>query len=185
MKKITLPLLACLALPLVAAAPAQAAKQVSLCDTAIKDAKPRSGEPARGRGAVPGLRVSYLPKGFIYGDFSHHSGKKAWEYGYAWSDDRDDVDRKHRSLWVRVVCWPAAKSLKDLPGLPVVEGSFATAEKATVGGRKVLTKEGDGALGHGRYVGWVERPGVVITVMASEPLTSRLGRIIKGIRATN
>ncbi|MEV0379317.1 hypothetical protein [Nonomuraea sp. NPDC050643] len=138
--------------------------------------------PPRGATAIKGVRVGHLPKGFSYGEVaaSRHDG--ITEYGYRWSDDRDDVDRAHRSLWVRVVCRPKATRLAQLKKLPVDLGRFAGAEAVRIGGRQVLTKVGDGALGHGRYAGWVERDGVVVTVMASEPLTPRLAEIIKGIR---
>lgn len=105
------------------------------------------------------------------------------EYGYQWGDDRANADLEQRSLWVRVLCWPDAKKLANLKRLPVTYGTFTGDVKtATIGGRRVLTKEGDGALGAGRYVGWVERTGVVVTVMASTPLVAELDKIISGIR---
>ena len=104
------------------------------------------------------------------------------QYGYLWTDNRDDTDTKHRSLWVRVVCWPDARKLDDLKRAPLGEGRF-TGDVTTkrIAGRTVLTMTGDGALGHGRYAGWVERDGVVVTVMASTPLVPELNKIIKGI----
>jgi hypothetical protein len=142
----------------------------------------KSDQPPRGATAIKGVRVNHIPKGFAYGQVGVNKHDGVTEYGYKWSDNRDDVDRKHRSLWVRVVCWPDAHKPADLKKIPLVEGTFSAAKTAEIGGRKVLTKVGDGALGHGRYAGWVERDGVVVTVMASEPLVPQLGEIIKGIR---
>ncbi|MFB4276642.1 hypothetical protein ACBJ59_15225 [Nonomuraea sp. MTCD27] len=180
--------LAALAVAPVAAAlvavPAQAAARPS-CPVPSKAELERteSDQPPRGRKAIKGILVGHLPKGFAYGRVvaSRHDGLT--EYGYQWSDDRDDVDRAHRSLWVRVVCWPQARRLGQLKHAPLELGTFS-GETTTVkiGGRRVLTQEGDGALGHGRYAGWVERKGVVVTVMAGEPLVPELARIIKGIR---
>ncbi|NUS02272.1 MAG: hypothetical protein HOV97_06875 [Nonomuraea sp.] len=175
---------------LVAASfPAQAgtasASAPGLCHPSLKQVKAddESDRPAKRADAVPGLVVEYIPKGFIYGDANTQRFKKAWEYGYLWADDRDDVDRKHRSLWVRVVCWSGAKTLKDLKKLPVDIGRFTGAKATTIAGREVLTREGDGALGHGRLVGWVEKSGVVVTVMASKPLVKQLDKIVGGVTA--
>ncbi|MGW5157490.1 hypothetical protein ACWEPN_18630 [Nonomuraea wenchangensis] len=139
--------------------------------------------PARRSNAIKGVRVEVLPRGFAYGqvNVSRHDGLT--EYGYRWSDDRDDVDRKHRRLWVRVVCKPGLRELNALKKAPLQVGTFSgDVRTAKLGGRKVLTMEGDGALGHGRYVGWVEREGVAVTVMASEPLVPQLSGIVAGIR---
>ncbi|MFG1700622.1 hypothetical protein [Nonomuraea sp. NPDC049309] len=144
--------------------------------------KERIDRPAKGSTAIKAVRVGHLPAGFTYGEpeAARHGG--VTEYGYHWSDDRDDTDRAHRHLWVRVVCWPQARHLAQLRRLPVGVGTFTSAGKtARVGGRKVLAKAGDGALGHGRYVGWVARRGVVVTVMASEPLVSELPAIVRSI----
>ncbi|WP_229797880.1 hypothetical protein [Planomonospora parontospora] len=143
----------------------------------------RSDRPPRGATAIRGVLVSHIPKGFSWGRVvvDRHDGLS--EYGYQWTDTRDEVDRKHRSLWVRVVCWPDARELSQLKDAPFHLGTFSGDPKtAKIGGRTVLTQEGDGALGHGRYVGWIERKGTVVTVMASQPLVPELGRIIKGIR---
>ncbi|MET8867175.1 hypothetical protein ABZW11_29885 [Nonomuraea sp. NPDC004580] len=145
--------------------------------------KGRTDKPAKGKRALKGVRVAHLPKGFTYGELEASKHDGVTEYAYRWSDDRDATDRAHRSLWVRVVCWPEARDLKDLRKLPVDLGTFTSAGKpARLGGRKVLGKTGDGALGHGRYVGWVARSGVVVTVMAGEPLVRDLPAIVKGIR---
>ncbi|MDR8409814.1 hypothetical protein MTP10_13840 [Nonomuraea sp. 3-1Str] len=63
-------------------------------------------KPARGAAAIKGVRVNHIPKGFTYGQVlvDRHDGIA--EYSYQWSDDRDDMSRRHRALWVRVVCWP-------------------------------------------------------------------------------
>ncbi|MEW9549850.1 hypothetical protein [Nonomuraea sp. NPDC050783] len=143
----------------------------------------RTDRPPRGATAIRGVRVDHLPRGFTYGQVvvNRHGG--ITEYGYQWSDDRDDVDRRHRSLWVRVVCWPQARRLGQLRNAPFDLGTFS-GDPRTVrfGGRTALVQEGDGALGAGLYAGWVERRGVVVTVMAGEPFRSQLGAIIKGIR---
>ncbi|TMR21699.1 hypothetical protein ETD86_14225 [Nonomuraea turkmeniaca] len=146
------------------------------------NAKSRTDEPAKGYKALKGVRLHYLPKGFTQGEVVVGKDNGITEYGYVWSDGRDDVDMKHRSLWVRVMCWPEARKLAQLKKMPVTLGTFAATKTAKIGGRKVLTKVGDGALGHGRYAGWVEREGVVVTVMASEPLVPHLDRIIRSIR---
>lgn len=177
---------AALAATVIAAPAAHAAERPS-CPTASKAETKRSDDsktdkPPRGATAIKGVRVNHIPKGFTYGVVNVNKHDGITEYGYRWSDNRDDVDRKHKSLWVRVVCWPKARTLAHLRKAPLVEGTFPTAVTAKIGGRKVLTKVGDGALGHGRYAGWVERDGVIVTVMASEPLVSQLGEIIKGIR---
>ncbi|MBB6545327.1 hypothetical protein [Nonomuraea rubra] len=140
-------------------------------------------EPAKGAKALRGVRVRHLPKGFSHGTLTAAKRGGVTEYGYLWSDDRDTVDPAHRSLWVRVVCWPEASSLAQLGKLPVDVGAFTGGPKAVrLGGRQVLRQEGDGALGHGRYVGWVERKGVVVTVMASRPLVPELADLVRGIR---
>nr|SBO90764.1 hypothetical protein BN4615_P278 [Nonomuraea gerenzanensis] len=139
--------------------------------------------PPKGAKALRGVRVRHLPKGFTNGSVSAMKHDGITEYGYTWSDNRDDLDRAHRSLWVRVVCWPKASKLAQLRKLPVDLGTFTNTEGAVrLGGRTVLKKEGDGALGHGRYVGWVERKGVVVTVMVSQPLVPELATIVKGIK---
>ncbi|MEV4251359.1 hypothetical protein AB0J63_49240 [Streptosporangium canum] len=140
-------------------------------------------KPARGATAIKGVRVGHIPKGFTYGGVVTGKHDGVTEYGYQWGDDRANADPEQRSLWVRVLCWPDAKKLANLKRLPVTYGTFTGDVKtAMIGGRQVLTKEGDGALGAGRYVGWVERKGVVVTVMASTPLVAELDRIIAGIR---
>ncbi|MEU6740933.1 hypothetical protein [Streptosporangium sandarakinum] len=140
-------------------------------------------EPARGATAIRGVRVGHIPRGFTYGGVVTGKRNGVTEYGYQWGDDRANADPRQRSLWVRVLCWPDARRLANLKRLPVTYGTFTGDVKtATIGGRRVLTKEGDGALGDGRYVGWVERKGVVVTVMASTPLVPELDRIVAGIR---
>ncbi|MFC4118754.1 hypothetical protein [Nonomuraea zeae] len=169
------------------AVPAQAAERPG-CPTPSKSEAKRSydskiDQPPRGATAIKGVRVGYRPKGFTSGTVvvSKHDG--ITEYGYQWADNRDDVDPKHRLLWVRVVCWPAAKKLAQLKNAPFDLGVFSGDTKVAIrGGRKVLTQEADGALGTGRYAGWVERPGVVVTVLTSAPLVPQLGRVIAGIR---
>ncbi|MEU4508601.1 hypothetical protein AB0G05_03810 [Nonomuraea wenchangensis] len=140
--------------------------------------------PARKSTAIKGVRVEALPRGFAYGQVSVSRHDGLTEYGYQWSDDRDDVDRKHRSLWVRVVCKPGLRGLNALKKAPLQLGTLSgdDVRPAKIDGRRVLTKKGDGALGHGRYVGWVEREGVAVTVMASEPLVPDLSGIVAGIR---
>ncbi|MGN9843112.1 hypothetical protein ACTMTI_33815 [Nonomuraea sp. H19] len=143
----------------------------------------KTDEPPRGATAIKGVRVNHIPKGFTYGQVGVNKHDGITEYGYLWSDNRSDVDRKRRSLWVRVVCWPKASKLAQLKNAPFQLGTFSGDTKTVkIGSRMVLTQVGDGALGPGRYAGWVERKGVVVTVMASEPLVPELGKIIKGIR---
>ncbi|RBQ16764.1 hypothetical protein DP939_29305 [Spongiactinospora rosea] len=177
-------------LPLVAtlvALPAQAAERPS-CPAPSKAEVRRSSadkvdKPARGATAIKGVRVDHIPKGFTYGQVIVNKHDGIVEYGYQWSDDRDDASRRHRALWVRVVCWPKATSLAQLKNAPFNIGSFSGDTTTTkVGDRRVLRQKGDGALGAGVYTGWVERPGVVVTVMASPPLVPGLTKIIKGIR---
>ncbi|WP_127937199.1 hypothetical protein [Nonomuraea polychroma] len=146
------------------------------------DAKSRTDEPAEGYKALKGVRLHYLPKGFTHGELVVDEHDGLTEYGYLWSDDRDDMDRKRKMLWVRVVCWPEARTLAQLKKAPLQLGTFGHAKLAKIGGRKVLTKEGDGALGPGRYAGWLQREGVIVTVMASEPLVPQLGQIIRWIK---
>ncbi|GGS83772.1 hypothetical protein ACFFV7_46015 [Nonomuraea spiralis] len=166
--------------------PAQAAAQPG-CPVPTKAEVKRSSDskidkPPRGATAVKGVRAGHVPKGFTYGKVVVNKHDGITEYGYQWSDDRDDVDRRHRSLWIRVVCWPKASTLAQLKNAPFGVGTFSGDTKTVkIGGRQVLTQEGDGALGHGRYAGWVERKGVVVTVMASQPLVPELAKIIKGI----
>ncbi|MFF0579865.1 hypothetical protein [Streptosporangium saharense] len=140
-------------------------------------------KPPRGATAIRGVRVGYLPGGFTYGGVVAGKHKGVTDYGYQWGDNRANADPKQRSLWVRVLCWPGARKLTDLKRLPVTYGTFTSGVKtATIGGHRVLTREGDGALGDGQYVGWVERKGVVITVMASTPLVPDLNKIVSSIR---
>ncbi|MGV9379259.1 hypothetical protein ACWDRB_25805 [Nonomuraea sp. NPDC003707] len=169
------------------ALPAQAAERPA-CPVPTKAEVKRSGDdkvdqPARGATAIKGVRVNYIPKGFTYGGvvISKHDGIS--EYGYQWGDDRPNADIKQRSLWVRVVCWPKASKPAQLKNGPFDMGTFSgDTETVKIGGRQVLTQEGDGALGDGRYAGWVERKGVVVTVMASTPLVPELSKIIEGIK---
>jgi hypothetical protein len=177
-------------LPIAAALialPAQAAERPA-CPVPSKSEAKRSSDgktdrPPRGATAIKGVRVGHLPKGFAYGEVNVNKHDGITEYGYEWSDDRSDVDPKRRSLWVRVVCWPAAKKLTQLKNAPFVLGVFSGDTKITkLGGRKVITQVSDGALGSGRYAGWVERRGVVVTVLTSEPLVPELGRVIAGIK---
>ncbi|MEV0195688.1 hypothetical protein [Nonomuraea sp. NPDC050691] len=138
--------------------------------------------PPKGAGAIKGVRVNHIPRGFTNGGTVVNKHDGITEYSYQWSDDRSEVDIKHRSLWVRVVCWPRASRLTQLKNAPFDLGTFSGETRTMkVGARRVLTQEGDGALGHGRYAGWVERKGVVVTVMASQPLVPELAQIIKGI----
>ncbi|MEV0389389.1 hypothetical protein [Nonomuraea sp. NPDC050643] len=140
-------------------------------------------QPPRGAAAINGVRVNHIPKGFTYGGvvISKHDG--ITEYGYQWGDERANADSKQRSLWVRVVCWPKASRLAQLKNAPLEFGRFSGGTTTVrIGGRQVLIREGDGALGDGRYAGWVERKGVVVTVMAGTPLVPELAKIIKGIK---
>ncbi|MDF5751422.1 hypothetical protein [Spongiactinospora sp. TRM90649] len=142
--------------------------------------------PPRGAAAVKGLRVGHIPKGFFQGHVTAAKHDGMTEYGYRWTDGRDDVDREHRSLWVRVACWPGANKPTRLKNVPFEIGRFQSdAKTRRIGGRRVLTQRADGALGHGRYVGWVERKGIVITVLVSDPVVPRLGEIVRGIRLAN
>ncbi|MEV4249905.1 hypothetical protein AB0J63_41655 [Streptosporangium canum] len=169
------------------ALPAQAAERPT-CPVPTKAEAERSSDsktdkPPRGIAAIKGVRVNHIPKGFTYGQVVVNKHDGITEYGYQWGDDRSDVDPKHRSLWVRVVCWPKASESAQLKNAPFDIGTFSGDTKTVkIGGRQVLTQEGDGALGHGRYAGWVEREGVVVTVMASRPLVPELAKIIKGIK---
>ncbi|PZG48867.1 hypothetical protein C1I98_12240 [Spongiactinospora gelatinilytica] len=187
--------LAALAVLPVAAAlvavPAQAAGQAAerpSCPAPSKAEMLRSSaakvdRPARGAAAIKGVRVDHIPKGFTHGQVIVNKHDGMVEYGYQWSDDRDDVSRRHRALWVRVVCWPKATSLAQLKNAPFSIGSFSgDATTTKIGDRQVLRQKGDGALGAGVYTGWVERAGVVVTVMASPPLVPGSAEIIKGIR---
>ncbi|GAA2381507.1 hypothetical protein GCM10010404_42300 [Nonomuraea africana] len=187
-KALALSVLPLVSATVVVAAPAHAgrADQPS-CPTPTKADVDRSeatkhDDPPRGANALKGVRFTHLPKGFTTGQVTVNKRRGVTEYSYQWYDDRSEIDRKHRSLWVRVVCWPKARTLSQLKAAPLDLGTFSATEAAKIGGRKVLTKEGDGALGHGRYVGWVEREGVIVTVMASEPLVPQLDKIVKGIR---
>ncbi|GAA3609612.1 hypothetical protein GCM10022419_113290 [Nonomuraea rosea] len=170
------------------ALPAQAAVESPACPLPSKaEVKRAAGDkvdqPPRGAAAIKGVRVNHIPKGFTYGGVvtSKHDG--ITEYGYQWGDERPNADAKQRSLWVRVVCWPKAGRLAQLKNAPFEFGRFSgDTTTVRIGGRQVLTQEGDGALGDGRYAGWVERKGVVVTVMASTPLVPELAKIVKGIK---
>ncbi|WP_327105046.1 hypothetical protein [Nonomuraea glycinis] len=177
-------------LPIAAAlivSPAQAAER-PVCPVPTKAEAKRSydsktDKPPRGATAIKGLRVDHLPKGFTYGQVGVNKHNGITEYGYQWSDERSEESPRHRSLWVRVVCWPKASKPAQLKNAPFIIGTFSGDTKTVrIGGRQVLTQAGDGALGHGRYAGWVERKGVVVTVMASQPLVPELAKIIKGIK---
>ncbi|MGW0486072.1 hypothetical protein [Nonomuraea sp. NPDC003214] len=171
----------------VVALPAQAAERPT-CPVPTKAEVKRSydskvDKPPRGAAAIKGVRVNHIPKGFTNGAVVVNKHDGITEYGYQWTDDRDEVDRRSRSLWVRVVCWPKASKLAQLKNGPFDIGTFSGKTKTVkIGDRQVLTQQGDGALGHGQYAGWVERKGVVVTVMASRPLVPELAKIIKGIR---
>ncbi|MEV5888453.1 hypothetical protein [Nonomuraea fuscirosea] len=147
----------------------------------LKAAEPD--QPAKGAGAVKGVRVGHLPKGFVHGQVTASKHHGLTEYGYRWSDDRDDVDRAHRSLWVRVVCWPKARSGAQLKKVPLELGRFSgRTQTMKIGERQVLVKRSDGALGSGRYAGWVERGGVIVTVHASEAIQTELIKIVQGVK---
>ncbi|WP_188189344.1 hypothetical protein [Nonomuraea sp. SYSU D8015] len=178
---------AAVAATLIAVPAAHAAERPS-CPTPSKAEAKRAraaeaDRPPRGATAIKGVRANHIPKGFTNGEVNVDKHDGVAEYGYMWTDDRSDIDRKRKLLWVRVVCWPKARTLADLRKAPLQLGTFSSdAKTATIGGRKVLTKVGDGALGPGRYAGWVERDGVMVTVMASQPLVPQLDEIIEGIR---
>ncbi|WP_283139073.1 hypothetical protein [Rhizohabitans arisaemae] len=164
-----------------------AATKPAGCPTPTKAEVKRSHDgtvdrPPRGATAIAGVRVNHIPKGFSHGSTLINKGDGISDYSYVWNNDRKDADPKNRNLWVRVVCWKDADKLSRLKDAPIILGTFTHTKTAKIGGRKVLTKEGDGALGRGRYVGWVARKGVVITVMASPSLVPELDKIVKGIR---
>lgn len=171
---------------IVSVTPAQAA--TAQCPIASKAEAKRSYKamgdtPPRGADAIKGVRVGYLPTGFSGGQVVVNKHHGVAEYGYQWTDKRSDTDPKASSLWVRVVCWPKASKLSQLKNAPFDLGTFSgDTKRATLGGRKVLTMHGDGALGTGLLVGWVERKGTVVTVMASQPLVGDLDKIVAGIR---
>ncbi|GII94968.1 hypothetical protein [Sinosporangium siamense] len=140
--------------------------------------------PPLGHDAVKGFRVGHLPKGFSLGMPTSGGKGAVKEYGYAWTDGRPDADPLRRAMWLRVVCWSKAATLGHLKRLPVTLGPLAKGVRGvTVGGRKVWTKVGGGALGPGRYVGWLDRPGRVVTLMVSPALERELPAIVKGIVA--
>jgi hypothetical protein len=175
---------ALIALP---ALPAQAAQRPACPLPSKAEVKRSAGnkidQPPRGAAAIKGVRVNHIPKGFTYGGVVISKHKGITEYGYQWGDERANADSKQRSLWVRVVCWPEAGKLAQLKNAPLEFGRFSGDTRIErIGGRRVLTQEGDGALGDGRYAGWVERKGVVVTVMASTALVPELAKIIKGIK---
>ncbi|RJL32906.1 hypothetical protein D5H75_15010 [Bailinhaonella thermotolerans] len=164
---------------------AQAAKPCPLptkADIRRSAATAEDRPPRKGTNALKGVRVGYVPKGFVSGGVTVNRHKGLVEYSYTWTDDRSDMDYRRRTLWVRVVCAPKATKLDHLRKTPFDLGSFGNARQATYGGRRVLTQSADGALGHGRYLGWVERPGTIVTVLASQPLVPQLNKIVKGIR---
>ncbi|MBB6350010.1 hypothetical protein FHU36_006582 [Nonomuraea muscovyensis] len=170
------------------AGPAVHAAERPSCPTPSKAEQKRShnamtDKPPRGATAIKGVRVNHLPEGFRHGQVVVNKFNGITEYGYQWLDDRNDMDRKRKMLWVRVVCWPKASKLAHLRNAPLQLGTFSGDTKTVkIGSRRVITQAGDGALGPGRYAGWVEREGVVVTVMASKPLVPQLGKIIKGIK---
>ena len=113
---------------------------------AVVDAK--TDKPPRGATAIKGVRVDHLPKGFTYGQVGVNKHDGITEYGYQWSDERSEESRQHRSLWVRVVCWPKASKPAQLKNAPFIIGTFSGDTKTVrIGGRQVLTQAGDGALG--------------------------------------
>jgi hypothetical protein len=177
-------------LPITAALialPAQAAERPACPLPSKAEVKRAAGnkidKPPRGAAALEGVRVNHIPKGFTYGGVVVSKYHGIVEYGYQWGDERANAESKQRSLWIRVVCWSKASKLTQLKNAPFELGTFGGDTKIVrIGGRKVITEEGDGALGAGRYAGWVERKGVVVTVMASTPLVPELAKIINGIQ---
>ncbi|MEV0143492.1 MULTISPECIES: hypothetical protein [unclassified Nonomuraea] len=142
-------------------------------------------KPARGADAISGLRIGHVPKGFTYGQVQVAKRKGAMtEYSYLWSDERNDVNPRHRSLRVQVICGSKVTDLAGLKRLRLDEGAFRGVEAKTtkLGDRTVLVRLTDGALGSGRLVGWVEPGGTVVTVLASEPLVRDLAKIVRGVR---
>ncbi|GIH90467.1 hypothetical protein ACFFMN_08170 [Planobispora siamensis] len=170
---------------------ARASEPAGLCDPrrrpaagqAVPSDDPGPEPSSRGGNVIDGLHVGYVPEGFSWSESpAPQSYGEVWEYGRSWSDDRDDADERHRFLWIRVVCWDALRDLDRLRGLPVPLGRFSgDVTTESLAGRRVLAMDGDGALGRGRLVGWIERPGVAVTVLASEPLLPRLAEIVEGV----
>ncbi|GII94969.1 hypothetical protein [Sinosporangium siamense] len=148
-------------------------------------------KPAKGAAAaVPGVTLRYMPKGFTHGKASWTKAAGVKTYGYTWkggdknTHSRRDADTD-RDLWVRVICWPGGKKLTDLRRLPVTAGKFTkNSGYITIGKQKVAVTETSGALGVGRMVGWVARPGVIVTVKASGSLARELPHIVQSVRVS-
>ncbi|MFD1934632.1 MULTISPECIES: hypothetical protein [Nonomuraea] len=139
-------------------------------------------QPPKGGRAIEGVRVTHLPSGFVVGQVITSELDDVSEYGYQWTDARSDASPRQRFLGVRVICAPDVQTLSQLKRSPFDIGGFSGhLRTATLGGRKVLVQDSFGAVGRGKYIGWLHREGVVVTVMASESLVHELGRIVRGI----
>lgn len=102
-------------------------------------------QAAQGAAAIKGVRVNHIPKGFTYGGVGVNKHNGITEYGYQWSDDHSDENPRHRSLWVRVVCWPKASKTAQLKNAPLSMGAFSGDTRTMkIGGRQVLTQAGGG-----------------------------------------
>jgi hypothetical protein len=86
----------------VAAFPAQAAERpncpVPSKADILRSSAAKGDKPAETLGSDQRVCVNRIPKGFTYGQVlvDRHDGIA--EYSYQWSDDRDDMSRRHRTL---------------------------------------------------------------------------------------
>lgn len=187
MKKIAvftvLPMLSAAFVVAGAAGPAGAAVGKDSCPTPTKADVARAAantadEPARGSDdALTGVRVKYIPKGFLVGQVR----VEPKEYAYQWVG-KEDTPEKYRNLWVRITCDPSLVKLADLRNPSFDSGEFVKSKKGKVGGRTVLVQIPDKEFRSFRDVAWVERKGVVVTVTVSQPLFAELGKVVKGIQ---
>ncbi|MEU7898741.1 hypothetical protein AB0B45_38525 [Nonomuraea sp. NPDC049152] len=187
MKKIVvftvLPMLSAAFVVAGAAGPAGATVGKDSCPTPTKADVARAAadtldKPARGSDdALNGVRVKYIPKGFIAGQVV----VEPKEYAYQWMSDEDTPD-KYRNLWVRIICDPSLVKLADLRKPSFDSGEFVKSKKGKVGGRTVLVQVPNKEFRASRDVAWVERRGVVVSVTVSQPLFADLGKVVKGIQ---
>ncbi|MFG3436057.1 hypothetical protein ACGF0J_02325 [Nonomuraea sp. NPDC047897] len=187
MKKIAvftvLPMLSAAFVVAGAAGPAGATVGKGSCPTPTKADVARAAadtvdEPARGSDdALDGVRVKYIPKGFLAGQVR----VEPKQYAYQWLGQGYTPD-KYRNLWVRITCDPSLVKLADLRKPSFDSGEFVKSKKGKVGGRTVLVRIPHKEFREFRDVAWVERKGVVVTVTVSQPLFADLDKIVKGIR---
>lgn len=129
---------------------------------------------------LPGLAVTYLPKGLMRadgGDWGNDPRNHTWTYG-ARFDDSSGLS----SVSVSVVCGPVAHELRALLQW---RGGASAYRTTVVRGKPALKHDSRPIPGEMENdVLWIERPDIAIWVQTGADMGRQLDAIIKGIKVT-